>query len=68
MITLLRRSSHIYRLQPNHDRWQDLIEHDLYISVDCVRRTNIDVFGNEVVKTLVETPYTELKVISRSIV
>jgi transglutaminase-like putative cysteine protease/predicted glutamine amidotransferase len=64
----VRHSLHSYRLRPCHDLGQQVLAHDLMISVDGARREFEDVFGNAVTRLDLETPYRELRIISRSIV
>ncbi|MBK8013506.1 MAG: class II glutamine amidotransferase [Deltaproteobacteria bacterium] len=64
----VEKSFHLYRLKPVHDRWQDLLDFTLEISVEGVRRPYEDVFGNAVLRADVERPYQALSVIARSLV
>ena len=64
----VEKSFHLFRLQPLHDRWQDLLDFSLEISVDGRRRAYEDVFGNRVLRTDIEHPFTELSVRSESLV
>lgn len=64
----VERSAHLYRLRPVHDRMQEVIEHELAISEKGLRHDYEDVFGNATTRTEVESAYTELAVVSRSIV
>lgn len=64
----VRHSLHVYRLRPCHDLGQQVLAHQLDISVDGVRREYEDVFGNAVTRTELETPYHELRITSRSII
>jgi transglutaminase-like putative cysteine protease/predicted glutamine amidotransferase len=64
----VERSSHLYRLAPVHDPMQERLEHELVISSKGLRYDYQDVFGNATTRTEVETPYTELRVLSRSLV
>jgi transglutaminase-like putative cysteine protease/predicted glutamine amidotransferase len=62
----VERSTHLFRLEPVHDRLQRLEAHELDISVDGDTRTYDDVFGNRVRKVEVDTPFKELVIESRS--
>ncbi|MCB9647944.1 MAG: transglutaminase family protein [Deltaproteobacteria bacterium] len=64
----VERSFHLFRLKPVHDRWQDLLHHELTLSVDGVLRDFEDVFGNLAARIEVTEPYTELKLSARSLV
>ncbi len=62
----VEHSTHMLRLTPYHDRLQQLLAHEIEISVDCQQRVYEDVFGNEVRKLLVESPFDRLRVLARS--
>ncbi len=68
----VERSTHSLRLVPVHDHLQRLRQHDVTITVDgepltaMQRRTYEDVFGNRAQRLLIERPYTELVIESRS--
>ncbi|MBM3465928.1 MAG: transglutaminase, partial [Armatimonadetes bacterium] len=62
------RSMHLLRLRPVHDPLQELLEHSLEVSVRGVHRNFEDVFGNYTTQIDVETPFKEMRVVSRSIV
>lgn len=64
----VRQSVHAYRLRPSHDLGQQVLAHELTISVDGARREFEDVFGNAVTRIELDTPYHELRITSRSIV
>lgn len=64
----VKHSLHTYRLRPCHDQGQQLLAHSLDISVDGARQEYEDVFGNAVTRIELETPYTELRITSRSVV
>ncbi|MCA9684808.1 MAG: class II glutamine amidotransferase, partial [Myxococcales bacterium] len=64
----VEHSTHMLRLTPFHDRMQRLLHHELEISADCRERVFEDVFGNAVRKLLIETPYTELRIVADSVV
>lgn len=64
----VERSFHLFRLQPVHDRWQDVLSHDFSISVDGLYRSYDDVFGNAVVTAELEKPFSELVVSSDSVI
>lgn len=63
----VERSVHTLRLEPAHDRLQNLIEHSLHISVPTKsRRLYEDVFGNRVLKLEVDSPFSEMVIESYS--
>jgi len=72
----VERSSHTFRLTPVSDRHQEVLEHSLEISVSRKgepeqsqpRSEHEDVFGNQVTSFEIESPFRQLKVISRSLV
>jgi transglutaminase-like putative cysteine protease/predicted glutamine amidotransferase len=61
-------STHVLRLQPVRDHLQEVLEHEVTVSVPTLRHEFEDVFGNRATAISVETPYYELKVTSRSLV
>jgi len=68
----VERSTHTLRLVPVHDHLQRLRQHDVAIMVDgepltaMQQRVYDDVFGNRAQRLLIERPYTELVIESRS--
>jgi len=64
----VERSTHLFRLAPIHDRLQNVISHDLSISVPAQGRDYEDVFGNRVRRLLIETPFDEMIIESKSVV
>lgn len=64
----VEKSFHLFRLEPLHDRWQDLVEYRLEVSVDGQVRRYEDVFGNIAVRADIETPFQELVVQTNSLV
>ena len=64
----VERSSHVFRLKPVHDPHQEILSHAIDVSVDGVRRDYEDVFGNMTTRLELETPYRELRIVSRSLV
>jgi transglutaminase-like putative cysteine protease/predicted glutamine amidotransferase len=62
----VERSSHHLRLEPAHDKLQSLLDHELTISVAGQERAYQDVFGNQVRKLALDTPFTELAIEARS--
>lgn len=62
------RSSHVFRLRPVHDRFQEVLEHVLSVSVPGRSMEYEDVFGNQAVQYEVDVPYTELEIDARSVV
>ena len=61
----VEKSSHLFRLQPNHDLGQELLEHSLEMSTGGLRRSYEDVFGNQVVRAEIEQPYSALQIAMR---
>jgi transglutaminase-like putative cysteine protease len=61
-------SSHVLRLRPVQDRFQDILEHQVTTSVPAKRREFEDVFGNQSVQMSVSGPYSELRVEARTTV
>jgi transglutaminase-like putative cysteine protease/predicted glutamine amidotransferase len=64
----IERSTHMLRVTPVHDRLQHLIAHDLALSVPGQGHDYEDVFGNRVRRVAIETPFSELVIVSRSTV
>jgi len=62
----VERSSHHLRLEPAHDKLQSLLDYELIISVEGLERAYQDVFGNQVRKLSLDTPFTELAIEARS--
>jgi len=62
------RSSHVFRLRPAHDRFQEVVEHVLSISVPGRSWELEDVFGNQVVHYEIDSSYTELNIEATSVV
>lgn len=59
-------SSHVVRLHPVHDLFQEVLDYQLEVSPPGVARRAEDVFGNQVLRFKIERPYTELWVRARS--
>ena len=64
----VERSMHVLRLTPVHDRLQNVISHQLTVSVPAHSREYEDVFGNHVHRLAIETPFNEMIIESRSVV
>jgi transglutaminase-like putative cysteine protease len=69
--TRVERSSHLLKLVPVHDRAQQVLEHELVITLDGEPYESQhvdfdDVFGNRARRLIIERPYTELAIESRS--
>jgi transglutaminase-like putative cysteine protease/predicted glutamine amidotransferase len=64
----IERSQHVLRLTPIHDRLQNVLSHELSVSVSAVSRDYEDVFGNRVRRLIVESPFTEMIIEARSVV
>jgi transglutaminase-like putative cysteine protease/predicted glutamine amidotransferase len=62
----VERSMHLFRLAPLHDRLQNVLSHEMEISVEGVWRDYDDVFGNRVRRLVVDTPFSELAIEARS--
>jgi transglutaminase-like putative cysteine protease/predicted glutamine amidotransferase len=62
----VERSMHVLRLIPVHDRLQTLLDCQIDFSVEGKLREYDDVFGNRARRMLVETPFSELVIESRS--
>jgi transglutaminase-like putative cysteine protease/predicted glutamine amidotransferase len=56
----VERSTHLLRLTPRHDHRQEVMSHELSVSVPGQARDFEDVFGNRVRRLLLDTAYTEL--------
>ncbi len=64
----VERSRHVFRLRPVHDRYQEVVEHELSVSVPGALREFEDVFGNQAVHYEIQETYTELVIEARSVV
>jgi transglutaminase-like putative cysteine protease len=64
--TEVERSAHLLRLFPMHDRLQTVHSCKVEASVPGHQRDFEDVFGNRVRRLMLETPFTELSIESRS--
>ncbi len=64
----VERSSHVFRLKPVVDSTQQLLRHSLQINVNGLRREFDDVFGNAGTSLEIETPFSEMRIASRSLV
>ena len=62
----VERSNHLFRLHPVHDLAQEVLETELEISADGVRRDFEDVFGNHVTRLEIEQPFSEMRILARS--
>ncbi|AUX46943.1 hypothetical protein SOCE26_084530 [Sorangium cellulosum] len=62
----VERSTHLLRLTPAHDRLQSLLRNELHLSVEGQQRDYEDVFGNRARRVLLDTPFTDLVIESRS--
>ncbi len=56
----VERSTHIFRLRPVQDRFQELLDFKLDISVEGRRLESQDVFGNATLQLDVDKPFTEM--------
>ncbi len=66
--TAVERSEHMLKLKPIHDLNQNVLSHELFVSVEGKTLNYEDVFGNRVSKVRLERPFTELTVRARSLV
>ena len=64
----IERSTHLLRLTPVHDRLQHVLSHELSISVPGQERDYEDVFGNQVRRLTVDSPFTEMAIEAKSVV
>jgi transglutaminase-like putative cysteine protease/predicted glutamine amidotransferase len=64
----VERSQHVLRLTPVHDKLQQLVSHDLTVSVPAGTREYEDVFGNRVRRLTVESGFTEMVIEAKSVV
>jgi transglutaminase-like putative cysteine protease len=66
--TPVTQSQHLFRLRPVQDRFQQVLEHTLTVSVPGRSRDFDDVFGNHAVQYQITQPYTELIIEAKSVV
>jgi len=64
----VEKSEHVFRLIPMYNRFQQVLEYSLDISVPSKKIVYRDVFNNDVISALIEKPYTELKIKSQALV
>jgi transglutaminase-like putative cysteine protease/predicted glutamine amidotransferase len=64
----VERSEHVLRLSPVHDRLQAVHASELTISVPSQGRDYEDVFGNQVRRIAIDTPFDEMVIEARSVV
>ena len=64
----VERSWHVFRLVPVHDRLQTLLRNEIAISVPGQTIEYEDLFGNQIRRFAVDTPFTELTIEARSLV
>ncbi|AGP40407.1 class II glutamine amidotransferase [Sorangium cellulosum] len=64
--TAVERSTHLLRLTPAHDRLQALLHNEINLSVEGQQRDYDDVFGNRARRVLLDTPFKELIIESKS--
>lgn len=64
----VRHSSHLFRLRPEIDDGQELLEHELILSPSTPSRRFRDVFGNYTHETVIREPYNELRLLAKSTV
>lgn len=62
----VEKSLHTFRLMPVHDLQQDVLDHQLEVSVRGLHRNYEDVFGNQSTQVEVDEPFTELRIAARS--
>lgn len=56
----IERSTHLLRLTPRFDRMQELLEHHVTVSVPGQCADFEDVFGNQVRRVHIDTPWSEM--------
>lgn len=64
----VHESAHAFRLRPVHDRFQEVLDHRLAVSVPGRSRELEDVFGNQTVHYEISQPYSELIIEAKSVV
>jgi len=64
----VERSSHVIRLTPVADRLQEVLEHDVKVSVAGQVKDYDDVFGNRARRLVIDTPFSELVIEATSLV
>ncbi len=64
----VEKSEHVFRLIPMYNRYQQVLEYSLDVSVPAQKIVYRDVFNNDVVHMTVDKQYNELKIKSQAIV
>jgi transglutaminase-like putative cysteine protease/predicted glutamine amidotransferase len=64
----IERSEHIFKLMPQYSRYQQLLKFSLDVSVEVEQMIYRDTFDNDVVHMIIEKPYSELSIESKSLV
>ncbi|WP_437333516.1 class II glutamine amidotransferase [Sorangium sp. So ce394] len=64
--TAVERSTHLLRLTPAHDRLQTVLHNEINLSVEGQQRDYDDVFGNRARRVLLDTPFKDLVIESKS--
>ncbi len=64
----VEHSTHVFRLEPVHDRLQRVLRSDVSVSVEGKARDYEDMFGNQTRRYVVQTAYTEMTIEANSIV
>jgi transglutaminase-like putative cysteine protease/predicted glutamine amidotransferase len=64
----VERSTHVFRLVPVHDRLQRLLRSAIDISVPGQAHDYEDIFGNQLRRLAVDTPFSEMAIEARSLV
>ncbi|HTN54374.1 MAG TPA: class II glutamine amidotransferase [Anaeromyxobacter sp.] len=64
----VERSAHVFRLVPVHDRLQSVLRSEISCSVPGQVRDYEDLFGNQIRRLAVETPFSEMVIEARSLV
>tara|TARA_R110002072_G_scaffold273219_1_gene433628 strand:- start:9251 stop:11239 length:1989 start_codon:yes stop_codon:yes gene_type:complete len=64
--TPIEFSRHVLRLRPAHDRFQEVLSHELVIKPLTAQRESEDVFGNSVTKIEMEGSFAEMEIAARS--
>jgi transglutaminase-like putative cysteine protease len=64
--SLVRLSSHLFRLRPVFDERQEVLDYELSLSVDGERNGYEDVFGNQALAFRPRYQFAELRILSRA--
>lgn len=64
----VEHSTHLFRLEPVHDRLQTVVRSELAVSVEGVARDYEDMFGNQMRRYAIDQSFTELAIEATSTV